>query len=148
MRGKISIISEKKPRFAPVFRIFSPFSAFLRIRPLPSEIDMRLCVFLCTRPCACLCACPASAFAAQTLPAKKRSRRPSFPYYIYCLPIRTAQDFSTRSLALLVPSVEMTRTVCIFRDPFDCAAHMLFAAPLRVTEKKAKWPVLPSCHPE
>ena len=97
MRGKISIISEKKPRFAPVFRIFSPFSAFLRIRPLPSEIDMRLCVFLCTRPCACLCACPASAFAAQALPVgRKEEPRPSFPYYIYCLPIRTAQDFSTR----------------------------------------------------
>ena len=27
----------------------------------------------------------------------------------------------------------MTRTVYIFRDPFDCAAHFPFAAPLRVT---------------
>ena len=83
MRGKIS--RGKQPRFAPVFRLFSAPAPSARKKYAALRFYLRLPLRR-----------PASAFAAQALPAKKRSRRPSFAYYIYCLPIRTAQDFSTR----------------------------------------------------
>ena len=85
MRGKIS--RGKQPRFAPVFRLFSAPAPSARKKYAALRFSLRLPLRR-----------PASAFAAQALPAKKRSRRPSFPYYIYCLPIRTAQDFSTRAI--------------------------------------------------
>ena len=91
MRGKIS--RGKQPRFAPVFRLFSAPAPSARKKYAALRFSLRLPLRL---PLLRLCARPASAFAAQVLPAKKRSRRPSFAYYIYCLPIRTAQDFSTR----------------------------------------------------
>ena len=85
MRGKIS--RGKQPRFAPVFRLFSAPAPSARKKYAAFRFFLRLPLRR-----------PASAFAAQALSAKKRSRRPSFPYYIYCLPIRTAQDFSTRAI--------------------------------------------------
>ena len=45
-----------------------------------------------------------------------------------------AQDFSTRSLSTFVPSVEMTRVVFLFRDPFDSLRS------LRVTGADAPHP--------
>ena len=69
MRGKIS--RGKQPRFAPVFRLFSAPAPSARKKYAALRFSLRLPLRR-----------PASAFAAEALPAKMRSRRPSFPYYI------------------------------------------------------------------
>ena len=138
MRGKIS--RGKQPRFAPVFRLFSAPApsarkkyAALRFSLYPPlRLPLRL-------PRLRLCGAG---------PARKKEEPPPLFSLLYILSTDTHRARFLHSAGFQPFSVKMTRTVCIFRDPFDCAAHMLFAAPLRVTEKKAKWPVLPSCHPE
>ena len=110
MRGKIS--RGKQPRFAPVFRLFSAPAPSARKKYAALRFSLRLPLRR-----------PASAFAAQALPAKKRSRRPSFPYYIYCLPIRTAQDFSTRRAIITgLPKIAAERD---FWEPCLFSGHTL-----------------------
>ena len=134
MRGKIS--RGKQPRFAPVFRLFSAPAPSARKKYSALRFSLRLPLRL---PRLRLCGAG---------PARKKEEPPPLFSLLYILSTDTHRARFLHSAGFQPFSVEMTRTVCIFRDPFDCAAHMLFAAPLRVTEKKAKWPVLPSCHPE
>ena len=68
MRGKIS--RGKQPRFAPVFRLFSAPAPSARKKYAALRFSLRLPLRR-----------PASAFAAQALPAKKRSRL--FFFYSY-----------------------------------------------------------------
>ena len=128
MRGKIS--RGKQPRFAPVFRLF-PHPLLLL------ERNMRLCVF----PCACLCAAPPPPLRRRPCPQKRGAAAPLFLiiYIVYRYAPRKISPLGGLS-ALLGRN---DKVYIVFRDPFDCAAHFPFAAPLRVTYKESPHPRAP-----
>ena len=120
MRGKIS--RGKQPRFAPVFRLFSAPAPSARKKYSALRFSLRLPLRL---PRLRLCGAG---------PARKKEEPPPLFCLLYILSTDTHRARFLHSAGFQPFSVEMTRTVCIFRDPFDCAG-LYFQRPVRLREK-------------